>query len=413
MLAEFEQVREPSSLEIEGLELNDWIYLSLEEKVERIRKSEVEELAADAFRVLFQDIDDEQEAEIVALLEIEGIILVESSEKHHPQSNEDESFAASSLEPDSNTDQSIKEWDTVGLYLKEAGKVPLLSQEEEVDLSKRIKRGENASNLLIEESSIRLVPAKRKAVLQAIVQNGVAARDHLILANSRLVVSIAKKYRERGVAFADLIQEGNIGLIRSALKFEYQRGNRFSTYATWWIRQAVTRSLADHSRTIRVPVHAHEKIVKISKVTQGLDQELGRYPTTEEIAQVLKLTKKEVEDMIKAGRQTISLEEPTNYYDDSVLEDFIEDESAQDPPVEVTQNLLAEQLEEILGWDIPVREKRVLELRFGLKDGFPHTLERTGRKMGITRERVRQIEAQALRRLRNPKYKQLREYLRE
>ncbi|MEK7112773.1 MAG: sigma-70 family RNA polymerase sigma factor, partial [Patescibacteria group bacterium] len=337
---------------------------------------------------------------IVALLESEGIHLMESSEEYH--------------EPEDGTDQSIKERDTVGLYLKEAVKVPLLSGEEEVDLCKRIKRGENASNLLIEESGVRPVPAKRKAVLQAIVQDGVAAREHLILANSRLVVSIAKKYRQRGVAFADLIQEGNIGLIRSALKFEYQRGNRFSTYATWWIKQAVTRVIADHSRTIRVPVHAHETIVKMSKVTQRLNQELGRYPTTEEIAQALRLTKKEVENMIKAGNKTISLEEPTNYDDDaSVLGDFIEDKGAQDPPAEVAQNLLAEQLEEILGWDIPVREKRVLELRFGLEDGFFYTLESTGQKMGITRERVRQIEAQALRRLRSPKYKQLREYLRE
>jgi RNA polymerase primary sigma factor len=297
--------------------------------------------------------------------------------------------------------------DTIGLYLKEVGRVPLLTAEEEVELAQRIERG----RLAREELARGNVSPRRRQDLQLLIEDGWAAREHLITANSRLVISVAKKYMGRGVPFLDLIQEGNIGLIRAAKKFDYRRGHKFSTYATWWIRQAVTRAIADQGRTIRVPVHMGDQINKLLRVQHQLTQRLGRDPSVEELAEALDVTPQKVENMIQVARRPLSLETPTDDEEDSVLGDFIQDEEVPAPDETATYNLLREHLETVLN-GLPPREVRILQLRYGLLDGQAYTLEEVGRKMGVTRERVRQIEAQALSRLRHPAIRRkLREYL--
>ncbi|MFL7890876.1 MAG: sigma-70 family RNA polymerase sigma factor [Anaerolineales bacterium] len=297
--------------------------------------------------------------------------------------------------------------DTIGLYLKEVGRVPLLTAVEEVELAQRIERG----RLAREELARGNVTPRRRQELQMLIEDGWAAREHLITANSRLVISVAKKYMGRGVPFLDLIQEGNIGLIRAAKKFDYRRGHKFSTYATWWIRQAVTRAIADQGRTIRVPVHMGDQINKLLRVQHQLTQRLGRDPTVEELAVALEVTPQKVENMIQVARRPLSLETPTDDEEDSVLGDFIQDDEFPAPDDTATYNLLREHLESVLD-GLPPREVRILQLRYGLLDGQAYTLEEVGRKMGVTRERVRQIEAQALSRLRHPAIRRkLREYL--
>jgi len=297
--------------------------------------------------------------------------------------------------------------DTIGLYLKEVGRVPLLTAEQEVDLAQRIERGKMAR----EELAKGNVSSRRRSELQRLIEDGWAAREHLITANSRLVISVAKKYMGRGVPFLDLIQEGNIGLIRAAKKFDYRRGHKFSTYATWWIRQAVTRAIADQGRTIRVPVHMGDQINKLLRVQHQLTQRLGRDPSVEELANALEVNPQKVENMIQVARRPLSLETPTDDEEDSVLGDFIQDEEVPAPDDTATYNLLREHLDTVLN-GLPPREVRILQLRYGLLDGQAYTLEEVGRKMGVTRERVRQIEAQALSRLRHPAIRRkLREYL--
>lgn len=297
--------------------------------------------------------------------------------------------------------------DTIGLYLKEVGRVPLLTAEEEVELAQRIECG----RLAREELAKGNVTPNRRQELQYLIEDGWAAREHLITANSRLVISVAKKYMGRGVPFLDLIQEGNIGLIRAAKKFDYHRGHKFSTYATWWIRQAVTRAIADQGRTIRVPVHMGDQINKLLRVQHQLTQRLGRDPSVDELAGALEVTPQKVENMIQVARRPLSLETPTDDEEDSVLGDFIQDEEVPAPDETATYNLLREHLEGVLN-GLPPREVRILQLRYGLLDGQAYTLEEVGRKMGVTRERVRQIEAQALSRLRHPAIRRkLREYL--
>ena len=297
--------------------------------------------------------------------------------------------------------------DTIGLYLKEVSRVPLLTAEEEVDLAQRIERGRMAR----EELARGNVSPRRRQDLRRLIEDGWAAREHLITANSRLVISVAKKYMGRGVPFLDLIQEGNIGLIRATKKFDYRRGHKFSTYATWWIRQAVTRAIADQGRTIRVPVHMGDQINKLLRVQHQLTQRLGREPSVEELATALDVPPRKVENMIQVARRPLSLETPTDDEEDSVLGDFIEDDEAPPPDDTATYNLLREHLEEVLN-SLPPREVRILQLRYGLLDGQAYTLEEVGRKMGVTRERVRQIEAQALSRLRHPSIRRkLRDYL--
>ncbi|PWB55124.1 MAG: RNA polymerase subunit sigma [Anaerolineales bacterium] len=297
--------------------------------------------------------------------------------------------------------------DTIGLYLKEVGRVPLLTAEEEVQLAKRIEQG----RLAREELAKGNISLRRRGELQMHIEDGWLAREHLITANSRLVISVAKKYMGRGVPFLDLIQEGNIGLIRAAKKFDYRRGHKFSTYATWWIRQAVTRAIADQGRTIRVPVHMGDQINKLLRVQHQLTQRLGRDPSVDELAQALEVTPQKVENMIQVARRPLSLETPTDDEEDSVLGDFIQDEEVPAPDETATYNLLREHLDVVLN-GLPPREVRILQLRYGLLDGQAYTLEEVGRKMGVTRERVRQIEAQALSRLRHPSIRRrLREYL--
>jgi RNA polymerase primary sigma factor len=295
----------------------------------------------------------------------------------------------------------------IGLYLKEVGRVPLLTAEQEVELAQRIERG----RLSREELARGRVKTRRRRELRLMIEDGWAAREHLITANSRLVISVAKKYMGRGVPFLDLIQEGNIGLIRAAKKFDYRRGHKFSTYATWWIRQAVTRAIADQGRTIRVPVHMGDQINKLLRTQHQLTQRFGRDPTVDELAEALDVPSKKIEHMIQVARRPLSLETPTDDEDDSVLADFIEDQDVVPPDESATFNLMKVHLEDVLS-SLPPREVRILQLRYGLLDGQVYTLEEVGRKMGVTRERVRQIEAQALSRLRHPTVRRkLREYL--
>ncbi len=299
--------------------------------------------------------------------------------------------------------------DTIGLYLKEIGRVPLLTAEEEVMLAKRMEAGLEAQHAL----NLNGLDPKDRDTLRVKMLDGLAAREHLIRANSRLVISVAKKYIGRGVPFLDLIQEGNIGLIRAANKFDYQLGHKFSTYATWWIRQAVTRAIADQSRTIRVPVHMGDQINKLLRTSHRLTQELGREPMSEELANALDIPTRKAEEMLRVARRPLSLEMPTDDEGDSELGDFIEDEDSTAPDEEVTAGMLRELLQDILQ-DLPPREVRILQLRYGLVDGETYTLEEVGKKLGVTRERVRQIEAQALSRLRHPTHsRRLKDFLKK
>ena len=290
--------------------------------------------------------------------------------------------------------------DTVGLYLKEMARVPLLSTEEEVELAKRLEAGNIARGELAMLGDE--VDEARRRELEAIIEDGKEARDHLIKANTRLVVSIAKKYMGRGVHFLDLIQEGNLGLMKAVEKFDYTRGYRFSTYATWWIRQTITRAIADQGRTIRVPVHMSDRIRKLYKTARELEQENGRKPTPEEIAARMDLEPRKVQWMLRVSWRPMSLEHPVGEEEDSELGSFIEDETTPTPTQSAYQNLLREKVEEVLG-TLTAREARILRLRFGLQNGRSYTLEEVGHKFGLTRERIRQIEGKALRRLRHPR----------
>lgn len=357
--------------------------------------------------------DVEQLEETFAALMSAGIPYIEDEVIHEEPSDEDllvSEEEISEVKTSTGDDlENIDTDDTIGLYLKEVSRVPLLNAEEEVELAQRIERGRMAR----EELARGNVNNRRRLELRKLIEDGWAAREHLITANSRLVISVAKKYMGRGVPFLDLIQEGNIGLIRATKKFDYRRGHKFSTYATWWIRQAVTRAIADQGRTIRVPVHMGDQINKLLRVQHQLTQRLGREPSVEELAVALDVPPKKVENMIQVARRPLSLETPTDDEEDSVLGDFIEDDEAPPPDDSATYNLLKEHLEDVLN-GLPPREVRILQLRYGLLDGQAYTLEEVGRKMGVTRERVRQIEAQALSRLRHPSIRRkLRDYLGE
>jgi len=302
---------------------------------------------------------------------------------------------------------SISSDDTVGLYLKEMARVPLLSTEEEVRLAKALERGYKAHRQLQRDGQN---PTERDKLKRA-VEEGKVARSHLIEANTRLVVSIAKKYMGRGVPFLDLIQEGNLGLMKAVEKFDYRRGYRFSTYATWWIRQTITRAIADQGRTIRVPVHMSDRIRRLYKAARQLEQEHGRKPTPEEIATEMEMEPRKVQWMLKVSWRPLSLEQPVGEEEDSELGSFIEDEGLPTPTQSAYDNLLREKVEEVLATLTP-REARILRLRFGLQNGRSYTLEEVGQKFGLTRERIRQIEGKALRRLRHPRRsRHLRDYL--
>jgi RNA polymerase primary sigma factor len=302
--------------------------------------------------------------------------------------------------------------DPVRMYLKEIGKVPLLTAAEEIDLAMKIEAGVAATEELekAEEDGIEL-ERREKRRLSRIEQVGLDAKQQLIEANLRLVVSIAKRYVGRGMLFLDLIQEGNLGLIRAVEKFDYTKGFKFSTYATWWIRQAITRAIADQARTIRIPVHMVETINKLVRIQRQLLQELGREPTPEEIGEEMGLTAERVREIQKISQEPVSLETPIGEEEDSQLGDFIEDDAAVVPPDAASFSMLQEQLAKVLE-GLAERERKVISLRFGLEDGHPRTLEEVGREFGVTRERIRQIESKTLAKLRHPsRSSKLKDYL--
>ncbi|MFQ6100087.1 MAG: sigma-70 family RNA polymerase sigma factor [Anaerolineae bacterium] len=297
--------------------------------------------------------------------------------------------------------------DTVGLYLREMARVPLLTTEEEIRLAKALEAGRRAQEILNNDGD----DPEKCTELERQVEEGLAAREHLIKANTRLVVSIAKRYIGRGVPFLDLIQEGNLGLMKAVGKFDYSRGYRFSTYATWWIRQTITRAIADQGRTIRVPVHMSDRIRRLYNTARQLEQEQGRQPTPEEIAAEMDIEPRKVQWMLRVSWRPMSLERPVGEDEDSELGSFIEDETTPTPTQGAHQHLLGEKVEQMLSTLSP-REARILRLRFGLLHGRSYTLEEVGQKFGLTRERIRQIEGKALRRLRHPRRsRQLRDYL--
>ena len=302
--------------------------------------------------------------------------------------------------------------DPVRMYLKEIGKVDLLTAADEVDLAMKIEAGLEASNKLeaAETGELELTRAEMRRLMR-VEQVGLEAKQALISANLRLVVSIAKRYVGRGMLFLDLIQEGNLGLIRAVEKFDYEKGFKFSTYATWWIRQAITRAIADQARTIRIPVHMVETINKLVRVQRQLLQDLGRDPTPEEIGAEMDMSADRVREIQKISQEPVSLETPIGEEEDSQLGDFIEDSQAVVPPEAASFSMLQEQLTQVLD-SLADRERKVIELRFGLVDGHPRTLEEVGREFGVTRERIRQIESKTLAKLRHPsRSSKLKDYI--
>lgn len=298
--------------------------------------------------------------------------------------------------------------DTVGLYLKEMTRVPLLTRPEEIRLAKQLVQGRAAKRRLSQNANIKLAIRTK---LEQEIEEGRLAREHLIKANTRLVVSIAKRYMGQGVAFLDLIQEGNLGLMKAVEKYDHTRGFRFSTYATWWIRQTVSRAIADQSRTIRLPVYMSDRLRQLYQVARQLEQTNGRQATAAEIAEEVHLDPRQVERMLQSGWQPLSLEQPVGDEEDNELASFIEDETTLSPVQSALQNLLHEKMEEVLSTLEP-REASILRLRFGFENGHAYTLKEVGQKFGLTRERIRQIEGEALHRLRHPcRSRQLREYL--
>jgi RNA polymerase primary sigma factor len=381
-------------------------------------------LTSDDLMEIFPDAsqDTERLSALLIVLRRRGIDIVDTDDSYASETTV-ESFtqipwpdhqggrdkSASTIELNPNLDEAIHHDDTIGMYLKEMSRVPLLSVDEELGIAIRIEKGRIAR-----EEKIKLTGrqnATRRSKLDAVIEDGQRAREHLIKANTRLVVSIAKRFMGRGVALLDLIQEGNLGLMKAVEKYDYTRGFRFSTYATWWIRQTISRAISDQARTIRVPVHMIDRIRQLYKANHDLEQKLGRQPTIEELAEKVKLPVNRVQWIMKVSWQPLSLESPVGDEEDSELGQFIEDEVSPTPMQSAYQSMLKDKLEEILSTLTP-REARVLRLRFGLDDGTTYTLEEVGQKFGLTRERIRQIEGRALRQLRHPKRaRQLKDYL--
>ena len=365
-----------------------------------LTSAEIDEVLSDF------DLDDDNLVDVYKILDDEDIDIIDEDEKNDSNSNKSTSKSdkkkskksTSSNKKDSEDDDEDSDDDDgklknisisaegatddpVRMYLKGIGQVDLLDKQEEVELAKRIEKGDEE------------------------------AKSQLVEANLRLVVSIAKKYVGKGMSFLDLIQEGNMGLMKAVEKFDYTKGYKFSTYATWWIRQAITRAIADQGRTIRVPVHMVEKINKLIKIQRQLLQEKGREPTPEEIAEEMDISADKVSEIKKIAQESVSLDTPIGEEEDSSLGDFIEDTKTPEPSSTVSKNLLKEQLDSVLD-TLTDREKRILELRFGIEDGRPRTLEEVGKEFGVTRERIRQIEAKALRKLRHPsRSKKIKDYL--
>jgi RNA polymerase primary sigma factor len=312
---------------------------------------------------------------------------------------EDQEPVDSSLKSDSTVDilEQIEAGDMVSLYIREAARVPLLKAEEEVELAQRIE----LCRLAQQELGRGKVSQNRQKELRRIIQEGQVARERLIRANTRLVISVAKKYNNRGLPFLDLIQEGNIGLMRAVKNYDYRKGFKFSTYATWWIRQAISRALAEQSRTIRLPVHMSDQVNRMRRVQGQLHQDLGRTPSREELAEALDVSTEKVDQLIGVGRTPISLQTPVGEDEDEVLGDLIEDAASPDPEESTSELMMNADLWERLE-TLPPRELQVLQMRYGLKGEEPLSLSEIGRRLGVTRERARQLEAQALKRLRDP-----------
>jgi len=351
--------------------------------------------------------DSERFSVIMLALRNRGVEILDEESEEQAYSDDDQTNEPDRWsEPDKFT---VSSEDTIGLYLKEMSRVPLLKLEEELDLALRIEAGRAAKKELLCMNGGKR--SKEHSHLESLVQDGLLARDHIIKANTRLVVSIAKRYMGHAIPFLDLIQEGNLGLMKAVEKYDVHRGFRFSTYATWWIRQSITRSISDQARTIRVPVHMTDRIRQIYKSTHDLEQTLGRVPKPEELAEKLGLDVKKINWILKISMLPLSLDSPVGDNEDSDLGMFIEDESNPTPMESAYQSLLKDKIEEVLGTLSP-REARVLRLRFGLDNDKAYTLEEVGEKFGLTRERIRQIEGKALRRLRHPRRaRQLKEYL--
>jgi RNA polymerase primary sigma factor len=369
--------------------------LPLEEQIKKLteRGKKRGSLTYEEINAVFDNVEDVDPERIDALFEeiaTLGIEVVEEQKEEKPAAEEgssDNDALPAGLSLD----------DPVRMYLKEIGRVPLLTMDEEKQLAMAIEAGD-------------LERQKNGQAQSRIIEHGDEAKRKLTEANLRLVVSIAKKYVGRGMLFLDLIQEGNLGLIRAVEKFDYRKGYKFSTYATWWIRQAITRALADQARTIRIPVHMVETINRLIKISRQLLQELGRDPTVEEIAHEMGLTPEKVREVIKISQEPISLETPIGEEEDSHLGDFIEDQEAIAPAEAASVMLLKEKMADVLK-NLTERERKVLVLRFGLEDGHQRTLEEVGQEFGVTRERIRQIEAKALRKLRHPsRGKALKDY---
>ena len=352
------------------------------------------------------DEDNEHLTALMVALRRRGVDILDH--ENDLQIQEEEQIPASDFDTFIDLER-ISTDDTVGLYLKEMSRVPLLCVEEEMDLARRIEVGRASKKEIVIHCG--KVTPNRRHELDTLIQDGVLAREHLIKANTRLVVSVAKKYIGRGVPFLDLIQEGNLGLMKAVEKYDYHRGFRFSTYATWWIRQTITRSIADQGRTIRVPVHMIDRIRQLYKMTHEMEQRLGRVPTVDELAGELGLSMRKVQWMLRVSWLPLSLESPVGDEEDSELGMFVEDEITPTPIQSAYRNMLQEKVDEVLGTLSP-REARILRLRFGLDNGRTYTLEEVGQKFGLTRERIRQIEGKALRRLRHPRRaRQLKDYL--
>jgi RNA polymerase primary sigma factor len=364
----------------------------------------------DLVEVIAEDLD--EKAIETLLEELQGIgIEVRQQEEEEPllampaAELEDEVFEDEDAVADIN---AVSADDPVGLYFRQMAQEPLLTADEEVELAKRIERGRKARKSLENTSSMSM--GERADVVQQI-EVAQEAREHLGRANTRLVVSIAKRYMGQGLPFPDLIQEGNVGLMRAVDKYDYTRGNRFSTYATWWIRQAITRALAQKTRTIRIPLHMTERIRQMYRTAQLLEQELGRRPTPEEIAEEMDLPADTVRGMMDASQHAIALERPVGDDGDSEFGDFIEDQDTPEPGEAAAHHLLQETIEEVLS-ELTPRQAHILRLRFGLGGGEQHTLEEIANKFGLSRERIRQLEKEALRRLRHPRLAHnLRDYL--
>ncbi len=367
----------------------------------------------DVLEVLDEDGEDVGTLESI-LYELDelGVEMRQDSDSDNQRVDDDEFEGQESVsDPNVGDINAVSADDPVGLYFRQMAQEPLLTAEEEIDLAKRIEDGKSAQDRLDALGVIARSDEQLVALLRKRSADGQAAREHLGRANTRLVVSIAKRYMGQGLPFPDLIQEGNVGLMRAVDKYDYKRGNRFSTYATWWIRQAITRALAQKTRTIRIPLHMTERIRQMYRTAQRLEQTLGRRPTPEEIAHDMELPVDAVRGMMDASQHAIALERPVGDDGDSEFGDFIEDEDSPSPVDAATQHLLQETIEEVLS-ELTPRQSHILRLRFGLGGGEPHTLEEIANKFGLSRERIRQLEKEALRRLRHPRLAHnLRDYL--